>query len=93
MFIGHGIRVIHVVFTHLCRTTQLVESFGSETDFIVPVDGERIEAEGFEIVNVLQLTANALLHQGGEVYQQHFARVERQPQFVVACILGGGYFK
>ena len=69
--------------------SPLIEVSRREAYLVVPVDGEWVEAERLEVVEVLELAADALLHQRREVHQPHLARVERQAQRVVAHVLGG----
>ena len=93
-YVRRSIRSLFVfVYEYLRRHTQLIEPFGGESDFVVPIDGEGVEAEGTEIVQVLQLAADTLLHQRCEVNQQHLSRAECQAQHVVASVLGGGHFE
>ena len=73
--------------------SPLIEVSRREAYLVVPVDGEWVEAERLEVVEVLELAADALLHQRRKVHQPHFARVERQAQRVVAHVLGGYDFE
>ena len=77
----------------LRRFPALVKVSRSEANLVVPVDGERIEAERLEVVEVLELTADALLHQRCEVHQPHLTRAKRQAQCVVAHVLGSDDFE
>lgn len=72
---------------------SLIERFGGEAYFVVPIDSERVEREVAEVVHILQLAAVALLHQRGEVHQLDSAIVESKFQDVVAHIFGGSYAK
>ena len=72
----------------LRRLSPLVEVSRREANLVGPVDGEGVEAERLEVVEILELTADALLHQRREVHQPHLARVERQTQRVIAHVLG-----
>ena len=73
--------------------SPLIEVSRRETYLVVPVNSEWVEAERFEVVEVLELAADALLHQRREVHQSHLARVERQAQRVVVHVLGGNDFE
>lgn len=42
--------------------SSFIERFGRKAYFIIPVDGERVEREVAEVVHILQLTADTLLH-------------------------------
>ena len=82
--------VLHLFI--LCRNTSLIQIAGRKAYFVIPIDGEGVEAERTEIIKVLQLAANAFLHERREVHQADFARAECQAQGVVTDILGGGFF-
>jgi len=73
--------------------SALVEVLRCEAYLVIPVNGEGVEAERLEVVEVLEFAADALLHQRREVHQPHLARVERQAQRVVAHVLGGNDFE
>ena len=49
--------------------SPLIEVSRREAYLVVPVDGEGVEAEGLEIVHVLQLAADAFLHKRRKVHQ------------------------
>ena len=77
----------------LCNNPSFIQKSWSETDFIVPVYCEGVETERLEIVKVLQLTADALLHQWSKVHQTHFTCTERKAQGIVAHILSCNNFE
>ena len=56
----------------------LVEVSWCKAYLVIPVDGEWVEAKRLEVVEILQLATDTLLHQRREVHQPHLARVERQ---------------
>ena len=68
---------------------SLIERFGGKADFVVPVNGERVERKIAEVVHILQFAADAFLHQWGKVYKLHRSIVEGEFQDVVADIFGG----
>ena len=47
----------------LRRHSALIEVSRCEANLVVPVDGEGVEAERLEVVEVLELAADAHLHQ------------------------------
>ena len=49
---------------------------------VVPVNGEGVETERTEIIEVLQLAADAFLHERREVHQADFARHHREPDIL-----------
>ena len=69
------------------RHAPLIERFGGKADFVVPVNGERVERKIAEVVHILQFAADAFLHQWGKVYKLHRSIVEGEFQDVVADIL------
>ena len=73
--------------------SPLIQVPRCEAYLVVPVNGEWVEAERLEVVEVLELAADTLLHQRCKVHQPHLARVERQAQCVVAHVLGSDDFE
>ena len=61
--------LLRLYFYCLRGLSVLVEVQRRETYLVVPVDGEGVEAERLEVIKVLELAADALLHQRREVHQ------------------------
>lgn len=70
--------------------TSFVERLRGKTNFIVPINGEWVKREVAEIVHILQLAADALLHQWRKVYQFYCTVIESEFQDIVADILRRG---
>ena len=55
--------LVHLYLYSLRGHSPLIEVSRREAYLVVPVDGEWVEAERLEVVEVLELAADALLHQ------------------------------
>ena len=67
--------LVHLYLYSLRGHSPLIEVSRREAYLVVPVDGERVEAERLEVVEVLELAADALLHQRRKVHQPHLAQM------------------
>ena len=67
---------------------MLVEVFGRESYFIIPINGPTVEGVIAEILRILELDENALVVQLGEVEQTYVAIAEGKLQQVAGDILG-----
>ncbi len=71
--------------------TAFVKVFRSKSYFIVPVNCEWVKSERFEVVNILQLLADSLLHQWCEIHKSNFSIAECDTQCIVSIIFSFCY--
>ena len=87
----HVIKMKMMLNYLIVLNTAFVKVFWSKTYFIVPVNCEWVKSERFEVVQILQLLADSLLHQWREIHKSNFSIAECDAQCIVSIIFSFCY--